>query len=200
MEVFIVRSWKALALRGVAGVLFGVLAFMWPAITLVALVLVFGGYALVDGLLALAAATRQEAREHAWTLAVEGLLGVGVGLAAFLATGMTALFLANLIAFWAIFTGVLELILAVRLRRVIPGELLLAFSGAVSILLGFVILTRPGASAFVIVVLLGSYAFCFGAAMLILALRLRKLAHVPSGTMSIAPQGHSLEQIPHPLQ
>ena len=200
MEVLIVRSWKALALRGVAGVLFGVLAFMWPAITLVALVLVFGGYALVDGLLALAAATRQEAREHAWTLAVEGLLGVGVGLAAFLATGMTALFLANLIAFWAIFTGVLELILAVRLRRVIPGELLLAFSGAVSILLGFVILTRPVASAFVIVVLLGSYAFCFGAAMLILALRLRKLAHVPSGTMSIAPQGHSLEQIPHPLQ
>jgi uncharacterized membrane protein HdeD (DUF308 family) len=174
MEVFIVRSWKPLALRGLAGVLFGILAFMWPAITLVALVLVFGGYALLDGLLALAAAQRQNAREHAWTLAAEGLLGVGVGLAALLCTGMTAFVLVNLIAFWAMFTGLLELILAVRLRRVIPGELLLGFSGAVSVLLGVVILTRPIASAFVIVVLLGSYAFCFGAAMLVLAFRLRR--------------------------
>ncbi len=174
MEVFIVRSWKVLALRGLAGVLFGVIALLWPSITLVALVLLFGGYAMVDGLLALAAATRQRAREHAGTLAIEGLLGLGAGLAAVLWTGMTAVVLVTLIAFWAVLTGILELVLAVRLRHEIPGELLLAFSGGVSILLGLLMLTRPVASAFVIVVLLGSYALCFGASMLLLALRLRR--------------------------
>ena len=174
MEVFIARSWKVLALRGLAGVLFGVIALLWPSITLVALVLLFGGYAMVDGLLALAAATRLQAREHAGMLAIEGLLGLGAGLAAVLWTGMTALVLVTLIAFWAVLTGILELVLAVRLRREIPGELLLGFSGGVSILLGVLMLARPVASAFVIIVLLGSYALFFGASMLLLALRLRR--------------------------
>jgi uncharacterized membrane protein HdeD (DUF308 family) len=129
---------------------------------------------MVDGLLAVAAATRLQAGEHAGMFAIEGLLGFGAGLATVLWTGMTAVVLITLIALWAVVTGMLELVLAVRLRREIPGELMLGFSGGVSILLGVLMLTRPVASAFVIVVLLGSYALCFGAALLLLAFRLRR--------------------------
>ena len=175
VEIFIVRSWKPLALRGLAGVLFGLVAFLWPSITLAGLVLLFGAYALVDGLFTITAVTRQQAREHAWTLALEGLIGLGIGLAAFLWTGMTAVVLVNIVAFWAIFTGILEIALAVRLRREIPGEFLLGLAGGASVLLGVLMFLWPAASAFVIVVMLGCYALFFGASMLALAFRLRRL-------------------------
>jgi uncharacterized membrane protein HdeD (DUF308 family) len=175
VEIFFARSWKALALRGLAGVLFGIAAFLWPSMTLGGLVLFFGGYALVDGFLALVAATRQPAREHAWKLVLEALIGIAIGLAAFFWTGMTALVLVDLIALWAIATGVLELALAVRLRREIAGELLLGLSGTASVLLGVLMLVWPRVSAFVIVVLLGAYALFFGATMILFALRLRRI-------------------------
>lgn len=174
MELFIVRSWKLLALRGLLGVLFGLVAFVWPSITLVALVLLFGAYAIVDGLLAIAAATRHGVREHAWTLVLEGLVGLGVGLASLVWTGITALLLVELIALWAILTGTLEVALAVRLRREIPGELLLGLAGSASILLGILMLLSPRAGATVIVVLLGGYALFFGSVTLALAFRLRR--------------------------
>ena len=175
MEIFFVRGWKPLALRGLVSVLFGFVAFLWPTITLTALVLLFGAYSLVDGVLALAAGTRQGARQHGWLLALEGLIGVGIGLAAFLYTGMTALVLVDLIGAWAILTGILEVFAAVRLRRELPGELLFGFAGCASIVLGAMMLVWPTAGAFVIVVLLGCYAFFFGTAILLLALRLRRL-------------------------
>jgi uncharacterized membrane protein HdeD (DUF308 family) len=177
MEIFFAQSWKTLALRGLAGVLFGMLAFLWPSMTLATLVLAFGAYALVDGLLALVTATRQRVREHVLKLVVEGLIGIGIGLAAFLWTGMTALILVDLIALWAIATGVLEVLLALRLRHKVAGEALLGFAGGASVLLGVMVLLWPSLSALVIVVLLGTYALFFGAAMLVFALRLRRMIH-----------------------
>ena len=174
MEIFFVRSWKPLALRGLVGLLFGVTAFLWPSITLTGLVLLFGGYALVDGVLAITAAPRQRAREHVWALVLEGLVGVGIGLAAFLWTGATALVLVRMIALWAILTGALEISLAIQLRREIPGEFLLGLAGGASLLLGVLMLLWPAASAFVIVILLGCYAIVFGASILALAFRLRR--------------------------
>jgi uncharacterized membrane protein HdeD (DUF308 family) len=171
VEIFIVRSWKALALRGLAGILFGLAALLWPSITVVALVLLFGAYAMIDGILALAAAG-VGTRAPTWTVALEGVLGIGVGLAAFFWTGISALVLVSLIGFWAAVTGILEIALAIRLRREVPGELFLGLSGAVSLLLGIVMFVLPGAGAFAIVWLLGGYAFCFGALTLTLAFRL----------------------------
>jgi uncharacterized membrane protein HdeD (DUF308 family) len=108
------------------------------------------------------------------SIVLEGLLGLGFGLAACLWTGMTALVLVDLIACWAIVTGQLELTLAIRLRRVIPGELLLELAGGVSLLLGIVMLLRPEGSAVILVILLGGYALFLGAMMLALAFRLRR--------------------------
>lgn len=176
MEIFFVRSWKSLAMRGLVGIAFGTVAFLWPSITLAGLVLLFGAYALIDGVLAISAATLQRQRDHVMTLALEGFVGVGVGLAAFFFTGATAIVLTQLIALWAILTGVLELALATRLRREMPGEVLLAIAGASSVVLGLLMFFRPSASAFVIVILLGCYAFFFGASMLAFALRLRRLS------------------------
>jgi len=176
MVIFVVRAWKPLGLRGLAAILLSAVALLWPTITLAGLVLVFGAYALIDGALAITAATQQRTRDHVWTLFFEGLLGIGVGLAAFLWTGATALVLVRVIALWAILTGILELVLAIALRRDIPGQFLLGMAGCTSMLLGVLMFAWPAATAFDIVVLLGGYALFFGACLLALAFRLRRLA------------------------
>jgi uncharacterized membrane protein HdeD (DUF308 family) len=187
VEIIFARSWKALALRGVVGILFGLVAFLRPGITLSALVLLFGAYCLIDGILAIVAGTRQRAREYAFLLAIEGLIGVSIGVVAFLWTGMTALVLIDLIAFWAIFTGLLEIAAAVRVRRALPGVFLLGLGGVASVVLGVMALLWPAAGALVIVALLGWYALFFGAALLLLALRLRRLSK------SLEPFCHELD-------
>ena len=175
MDIIFVRSWRPLALRGIAGLLFGLVAFLWPSVTLTVLVLGFGVYALTDGVLAVAAGTRQRGREHAWMLVLEGLIGVAVGLAAIVWTGETALVLVYVVAFWAILTGALEILVAVRLRRELPGEVLLGVSGIGSVCLGALLFAWPRMGAMALVALLGCYALFFGTAMLLLALRLRQL-------------------------
>jgi uncharacterized membrane protein HdeD (DUF308 family) len=175
MESWIEASWKPLAYRGLAGILLGVVAFLWPLITLFGLVLLFGLYAFTDGLLALTVASHHRARVHVWALALEGLIGLAFGLAAFLWTGITALVLVNLIATWAVVTGVLEIALSVRLHRDLPGAWLLMVAGGCSGVLGVLMLLWPAASALVLVFMLGGYAFSFGTAMLALAIRLRRL-------------------------
>jgi uncharacterized membrane protein HdeD (DUF308 family) len=175
VEAFFARSWKPLAVRGLVGLSFGAVALLWPAITLAALIVLFGAYALVDGALTLTAAARQRRQQRVVSLVLEGFVGVTAGLAAFLWTGATARNLVGLIALWAILTGVLEIAIAVRLRREMPGELLLGWAGGVSLLFGILTLVWPAVSAFVIVILLGCYAFSFGAATFAFALRLRRL-------------------------
>src|SRR5579864_143015 len=112
------RHWWVVALRGLAAIIFGILAFIWPAITLAVLILFFGAYAIVDGVLALYAAWQSHGK-NAWVPLLEGVLGILAGLVAFFAPGITAFALLIVIAAWAILTGVMEVVAAISLRRVI---------------------------------------------------------------------------------
>jgi uncharacterized membrane protein HdeD (DUF308 family) len=169
------RHWWAFALRGVAAVLFGILAFAWPGLTLTVLVLFWGAYALVDGVLALIAAFRVE-HDHRWGLLLEGLVGIAAGIVTFLYPGLTALVLLYIIAFWALLTGALELVAAVRLRKVIQNEWWLVLGGIASMLFGIVLIAAPGAGAVAVVWLIAAYAVIFGVLMIALALRLHGMS------------------------
>jgi uncharacterized membrane protein HdeD (DUF308 family) len=157
-------------LRGVAALLFGILAFIWPGLTV--LVLFWGAYALVDGILALIAFFRT-AHDHRWGLLLEGVADIAAGIVTFLWPGPTAMVLLYIIAAWALVTGVLELVAAVRLRKFIHDEWWLVLSGVASILLGIVLIMAPGAGALALIWLIAAYSIVFGVLMLALALRLR---------------------------
>jgi uncharacterized membrane protein HdeD (DUF308 family) len=168
------RNWWAVVLRGVAGIVFGILAFVMPVVTLAALVLLFGAYALVDGVFNIVAAvTGRSGARSWWALLLEGLVSVAAGLVAFFLPGLTALTLAYLIGIWAIVTGVLEIVAAVRLRRVIENEWWLGLGGVVSVLFGILLLVAPGAGALAMVFWIGAYALVFGAILVVLGFRLR---------------------------
>ena len=167
------RHWWVIGLRGLAAILFGVLAFVWPGMTLAVLVLLFGAYALVDGVLTLIAAFRGGV-QHRIVMLVEGVVSVLAGLAAFVWPGLTALVLLYIIAFWAIVTGVLEIVAAIRVRRAISNELGLVIGGVLSAVFGLVLLIAPGAGALAVIFLIGAYAVVFGIALLGLAWRLRE--------------------------
>src|SRR5918911_523865 len=112
------RNWWALALRGVAAVIFGVLVFAWPGASLAVLVALFGAYAFVDGLFALAATVRASVEgRRVWPLLVEGVAGIAAGIVTVIWPGITALVLLYVIAAWALITGVFEIIAAIRLRE-----------------------------------------------------------------------------------
>ena len=176
MAIVLSTNWWALALRGIFGILFAIFAFLWPAATIGALVLLFGVYAFVDGVLALGATFRAVRGHRRWgTLLLEGIVGILAGLCAWLLTGLTFAFLIFLIAAWAIITGVLEIIAAIRLRRHIPREWLLILMGVVSIVFGILIYLAPVTAAVVVVWYLAAYAAIFGILQLILAFRLRSM-------------------------
>ena len=176
MVMTLAHNWWVLALRGLCAIIFGILAFVWPGVTLGVLVLLYGAYALVDGVLAIIAALskRQGSGLPWWALLLEGLLGIAAGIVTFVWPGITALFLLFLIAGWAIVTGVFEIIAAIRLRKEIEGELWLALSGILSIIFGVLLFVRPGAGALTVVWLIGAYAIFFGIFLLALAFRLKR--------------------------
>jgi uncharacterized membrane protein HdeD (DUF308 family) len=176
MAVVLATNWWALALRGLIAILFAIFTFAWPGITLDVLVLIFGVYAFIDGVLAIIAAVRAVRGHRRWgALLLEGIVGILAGLCAWFVPGVTLAFLVFLVAAWAIITGVLELAAAVRLRRNIPQEWLLIVMGIVSIVFGILIYLAPLAGALVIVWWIGAYALVFGILLLVLAFRLRKL-------------------------
>jgi uncharacterized membrane protein HdeD (DUF308 family) len=177
MDVIVLaRNWWAIAIRGVAAILFGLLAFLWPGLTLAALVLLFGAYALVDGIFSIVAAVRRRTGDAPWwALLLEGILGVAAGLVTFFMPGLTAVTLVYVIAAWAIVTGVLEIVAAVRLREQITGEWWLVLSGVLSIVFGGLVMLAPAAGALAITLWIGAYALVFGALLLALAFRLRRV-------------------------
>ena len=168
------KNWWAVALRGVAAIIFGVLAFVLPSVTLTVLILLFGGYALVEGALNLFAAVRGRGDDQPWwALLFEGFVSVAAGIVTFVLPGLTELALLYVIAAWAIVTGALEIVAAVRLRRRITGEVWLALNGVLSIAFGVLTVLVPGAGALSLVWLIGAYAIVFGALLLGLSWRLR---------------------------
>lgn len=166
------RNWWALALRGLAAVIFGILAFIWPGVTVTILVLFFGAYVLWDGVFALVAAFRSEGSRR-WPLILEGLIGIAVGLIAFIWTDVATLSLLLLIGAWAVITGIFEIIAAIRLREEIEGEWLLLLSGVLSVLFGIALFIWPAAGALAITWMIATYAILFGILMIVLGFRLR---------------------------
>jgi uncharacterized membrane protein HdeD (DUF308 family) len=177
MAAVLSRNWWILLLRGLAAIAFGVLTWMRPGISLAALVILFAGLALADGVLGIwmALAGRKE-NEDWWVLLLAGLVGLGVGILTLVAPGITALALLFYIALWAIAKGVLEIVVAIRLRREIEGEWMLVLAGLASIGFGVLLLARPGAGALAILWLLAAYAVVFGVLLVLLAFRVRGLA------------------------
>jgi uncharacterized membrane protein HdeD (DUF308 family) len=168
------RNWWSIALRGVVAILLGLLTLFWPGITLRALVLLFGAYALIDGIVSIIGAWRAaEARDRWGMLLLEGLAGIAAAAITIMFPAITAVALVYLIAAWALITGVLEVAAAVRLRQYISHEWLLALSGIVSILFGILLFVAPIAGAFVIALWIGIYALVFGVVLIALAFRLR---------------------------
>jgi uncharacterized membrane protein HdeD (DUF308 family) len=162
----------------VAAILFGILAFAWPGITLFVLVLFFGAYMLVDGIFAIVAAVRAAGEEDRWwLLLIEGILGVLAGLVAFFWPGLTALALLYFIAAWAIVTGIMEIVAAIRLRQEIEGEWALGLSGLLSVIFGILLVVLPAPAGLLSLVwLVGAYAVATGVLLLILAFRVRNEA------------------------
>jgi uncharacterized membrane protein HdeD (DUF308 family) len=169
------RNWWVVFLRGLAGIIFGLITFFEPGISLAALVLLFGAYALVDGVLSIATAVRRRGADRWWLLLLEGIAGILAGLATFIWPAITAIVLLYLIAAWALVTGVLEIAAAIRLRKAITGEWLLALSGIASVILGVLLIIAPGPGALAVVIWIGAYAFIFGALLVALSFRLRSL-------------------------
>lgn len=176
------RSWWLLLLRGLAAIAFGVLTWVQPGISLAALVLLFGAYALVDGIFAVwMAIAGHKDHEHWWLLLLGGLVGIGVGILTFMAPGVTALAVVFYIAIWAIATGVLQIATAVRLRKEIKGEWVLILAGLASVAFGLILAARPGVGALALLWLIAAYAIVFGALFVALAIKargfVRRVAH-----------------------
>lgn len=169
------QNWWLFLLRGVAAIVFGIAAFLWPGLTLQVLMLLFGAYVLVDGVFGLVQSIRNREQMSQWWLwALEGLLGIAVGVLTFIAPGVTAYVLLIFIAAWAVVGGIIRIVMAIRLRKEIRGEWFLVASGALSVLFGVVIFVMPEAGILSIVWLIGFYAILFGILFIGLALRLRR--------------------------
>jgi uncharacterized membrane protein HdeD (DUF308 family) len=166
--------WWVLLIRGIAAIAFGVLCFANTGLSLTTLVLMFGAYALVDGVFGIVAAVagRKEIEDW-WILLLWGLVGIAVGILTFANPEVTAIALVFYIGAWAIVSGVLQIVLAIRLRKEIEGELLLGLAGLLSIVVGGLLFARPGAGALAMVWVIGSYAIAFGLVLSILAFRVR---------------------------
>jgi uncharacterized membrane protein HdeD (DUF308 family) len=181
------HNWWALLVRGLAAILFGACALLMPMISLRFLVMLFGSFILIDGMLGVWIAMAGR-REHSdWiALFMWGLAGLGVGIFTFAKPGITTLVLLFFIAIWAITTGVLEIVVAMRLRKEIKGEWLLILGGLLSIAFGFLLMEQPEAGALAMIWLIGVYAVLFGVVMGILAFRMRRFIRQLKGSQGSA--------------
>jgi uncharacterized membrane protein HdeD (DUF308 family) len=171
--------WWATALRALTAILLGIIAIFMPGPTLAAIVLVFGIYAVIDGVLSIIAAVRGFRRkERWWPMLLGGLVGIAAGVIAILWPGIGALALTYLVAGWALVTGAFEIAAAIQLRKVITGEWLLFIAGVLSIVLAFLVALFPGTGALLLVWWIGAYALAYGVVSLVLALRVRSWTRV----------------------
>jgi len=176
MMAQIARSWGLIVLRGVVAILFGILAFAWPGMTLTVLALIWGSYALLDGILAAIAAFRlRDGGRPMWSLLGIGILGIAAGVFTFMRPELTVAVFLGFLAGWAIITGVLQIAAAIRFRKIIQKEWLLALSGVLSVVFGALMLARPGAGAVAVAWIIGWYAILFGVVLTMLGFRIKGL-------------------------
>jgi uncharacterized membrane protein HdeD (DUF308 family) len=169
----LVRNWWAIALRGLLAILFGIMALMWPGVTLASLILIFGAFALVEGVFQVAWALFARQGAFPWGALLGGLAGIAVGILAFTRPGISALVLLFFIAWWSILKGIFEIVTAIHLRKVIDNEWLLALSGVIGVLFGGLLLARPGAGAIALLWMIGVFAIIIGLLWIMVAFRLR---------------------------
>jgi uncharacterized membrane protein HdeD (DUF308 family) len=174
MLALLARNWWLVALRGALFVLFGLMAFAWPGLSLVTLVLLYGVFAIADGVVALVAAIKGRGTGGAtgWLIFV-GIAGLIAGVITLLWPGLTALALLYLIAWWCIVKGLFEIVGAIRIRKEIDNEWWLVLGGALSVVFGAILIMRPGAGALALIWLIAVWAIVIGVTLLALAFRLR---------------------------
>lgn len=169
-------NWGWIALRGLFAVLFGILALARPGLTVAAIVVAFGAYAIVDGLYLCISSIADRRDEPNWLVyLLGGLAGFAVGVLALMLPGVTAVALLYIIAVWAILRGAIEIIAAIRLRKLIEGEWVYIFAGALSLLFGLLLIARPAMGTLVLMAWLGAYAVAFGIVLIALAFKLRRM-------------------------
>lgn len=173
MLEFLAKNWWVLVVRGVAAVLFGVATFVWPVISLAVLVLMWGAYALVDGVFAVVGSFKAGREGFPWWLFLTGLAGIAAGVFTFVNPAITALALLTLIAAFAIVRGAMQIAAAIRLRKEIEHEWLLVAAGALAVTFGVLVMIAPGAGALAIVLWIGATIAAIGVLEIVAGVRLR---------------------------
>jgi uncharacterized membrane protein HdeD (DUF308 family) len=175
----VARTWWMWLIRGLAAILFGILAFTWPGLTWITIAILFGAYALVDGVFAIIAAVRAvQQQQRWWPFLLEGIVGILIAAITWYDIRITIAALYLTIAAWAFITGILEIVAAVQLRKHIPNEIWLIIGGIASIAFGVLLLLYPVIGALTVIYIIAAYAVIFGIIMISFAFRLR--SHLPS--------------------
>jgi uncharacterized membrane protein HdeD (DUF308 family) len=175
MHDLLARNWWALLARGIAALLLGLIALALPGVTLGAMLMIFGIYAIVDGVFSIVAGLRASQRHERWgSLILGGVAGIVAGIIALFAPAAAAIGFVLIVASWAILTGIMQIMAAIRLRRVIENEWLMALGGVISVVLGVLFVLAPGVALLTLVWWLGIFALVSGGVMVALALRLRR--------------------------
>jgi uncharacterized membrane protein HdeD (DUF308 family) len=174
------HNWWMLLVRGFAAILLGLSALLLPGITLNVLVTVFAAYLFVDGFFLIASAITRRAYSRWWLTLLEGVLGIGAGIAAFMFPGATVLTFFYIVAAWAIITGAFQVVNAIELRRQIDNEWWMILGGAISILWGGLLLARPAEGILTLLWLFGVAAIIFGVMLALLAFRVRRIGGTSS--------------------
>ncbi len=183
MVATLTRNWWMWLIRGIAAIIFGVLAWIWPAATWVTIAILFGAYAFVDGIFAIYATIRAaETHERWWPFLVEGIVGLLIAAITWYDVRITLLALYFTIAAWAFITGILEIVAAIQLRKHISNEIWLILGGLASIAFGVLMVWFPLAGMLAVIWLIAAYAIVFGFIMIGFALRLRSHAQAPVKT------------------
>lgn len=172
------QGWWLVLLRGLVSIMFGILAFAWPGKTLVVVILIFGAFMLVDGILALVSAFTGRARPGrsgpTWWLILVGLAGIAAGIVTFMQPGLTALVMMVFIGAWAAVHGVFEIVGAIQMRKEAGIQWMLVLSGVLSLVFGLILLTLPGPGVLGLVWAIAAYAVVFGVTLVVFSFQLRK--------------------------
>jgi len=184
-----IGSWKQLAVRGVAAVLFGLATLVWPQVTLWALVVMWGAFAFVDGVTALSAAITDRLLLHRGWVAFQGVTGIAAGVVTLVWPSITALALLVVIAIWSLLIGGTQIAFAITARKQVSDAWSIALGGVLLVLLGVLLVISPGDGAIGITWAIGWFAFLFGTMQLRLAWLVRSETREVASHTGIRPSG-----------